>query len=165
MLNARLRVCFTQLLTLCVWHRDWSGAQAAAAEALWSLVYSSKPNHAEAVRRGAVSLPKSLLSSFPCPRLMRLTTQVPAMINLAKTTENEWARMWSMACLHNLAQDYCASSTGECPWVQVSFAARGVQPDRRGQSDHNAIVAVDSASVRLAMHTQVCEFYVAGNAE
>ena len=77
------------------------------------------------------------------------------MVNLAKTTENEWTRMWSIACLHNLAEDYCASSTGACPWVQVSFAARGVQPDRRGQSDHNAAVAVDSSSVRLSMHTQV----------
>ena len=65
------------------------------------------------------------------------------MVNLAKTTETEWTRMWSIACLHNLAEDYCASSTGACPWVQVSFAARGVQPDRRGQSDHNVGVAVD----------------------
>lgn len=30
---------------------DWSDAQAAAAEAIWSLIYSSKDNHAEAVRR------------------------------------------------------------------------------------------------------------------
>lgn len=38
---------------------------------------------------------------------------------------------------------------------QVSFAARGLEPDRRGQSDHNPRVTVDSSSVRLAMHSQV----------
>lgn len=58
--SARAYTCVrhdTILTPALRWHRDWSGAQAAAAEAIWSLVYSSKPNHAEAVRRGAVSLP------------------------------------------------------------------------------------------------------------
>ena len=77
---------------------DWSNAQAAGAEAIWSLVYYSKANHAEALRRGAI----------------------PAMANLARTTENEWTRMWAMACLHNMAEDYCQSTTGHCPWVQVT---------------------------------------------
>lgn len=104
------------------------------------------------------------------------------MANLARNTNNEWTRMWSVACLHHLAEDYCSSSTGGCPWVQVhfvstsstlltvpaqvvtkinvldgqvSFAARGLEPDRRGQSDHNPRVTVDSSSVRLAMHSQV----------
>mmetsp|Transcript_78372 Transcript_78372/g.127120 ORF Transcript_78372/g.127120 Transcript_78372/m.127120 type:complete len:283 (-) Transcript_78372:192-1040(-) len=111
---------------------DWSDVQAAAAEAIWSLIYSNHANHAEAVRRGSVS----------------------AMLNLAKTSHNELTRMWSMACLSHLAEDFCESSTGECPWVQVSFAARGVEPDRRGHSDNNARVTVDSSPVRLAMYTQ-----------
>ena len=112
-------------------HVEWSSAQAAAAEAIWSLVFASKSNHAEALRRGAV----------------------PAILQLAKTTENEWTRMWCMASLHNLAEDYCESSDGTCPWVQVSYEARGVKPDRRGHSDHNARVTVDSSAVRLKMNS------------
>jgi hypothetical protein len=49
--------------------------------------------------------------------------QVTTMLNLARTSVNEWTRMWSMACLYNLAEDYCASTTGACPWVQVRPAA------------------------------------------
>ena len=45
---------------------------------------------------------------------------VSAMLNLAKTSHNELTRMWSMACLSHLAEDFCESSTGECPWVQVT---------------------------------------------
>lgn len=121
---------------------DAHGARCASVTLLYFLFLPGARGHPQ---QGAPSLTSKKKKSGA----------VPAMVNLVKTSPNEWTRMWSMACLHNLAEDYCASSTGVCPWVQVSFAARGVEPDRRGQSDHNARVTVDSSSVRLSMHSQV----------
>ena len=43
---------------------DWSDVQAAAAEAIWSLIYSNRANHAEAVRRGAYAICVTIINTY-----------------------------------------------------------------------------------------------------
>ena len=43
---------------------DWSDVQAAAAEAIWSLIYSNHANHAEAVRRGAYAICVTIINTY-----------------------------------------------------------------------------------------------------
>jgi hypothetical protein len=102
----------------------------AAAEALSALVFAHKGNHGEAVRRGGPSLLLALSSG-------------PGV-----------ARGRALAALGALLEDYCASSTGACPFVAIHYQARGLDPDRRGHSDATAPLLVDASSLRLSMIPQ-----------
>lgn len=102
----------------------------AAADALSALVFAHKGNHGEAVRRGG-------------PSLLLALSSAPGV-----------ARGRALAALGALLEDYCASSTGACPFVAIHYQARGLEPDRRGHSDVNAPLLVDASAQRLAMIPQ-----------
>jgi len=106
------------------------GRAGAAAEALSALVFAHKGNHGEAVRRGG-------------PSLLLALSSAPGV-----------ARGRALAALGALLEDYCASSTGGCPFVAIHYQARGLDPDRRGHSDVNAPLLVDASALRLAMIPQ-----------